>query len=239
MTRRARQGARGPGGATGAPAADTRPWWARSWPAAHSVGDVRVAALPADTRGDARLDALATAAAAIQRATDQDDVFAAAASAVELRGLSGHLAALERGGAFLVIRKTVLPWAHQAELERIHGAPLVGSRVELASGSAHATAVEQGRSMHTTVALAWVLGTAEAIGPAEADAIGAFVGLGEALLVPITDGREVFGVLTVWSLSLSRADRALCEILCRLAGGALAGQRARDVAWRGAPTLAA
>ena len=79
--------------------------------------------------------------------------------------------------------------------------------------------------------LAWVFGDAATIGLVEADAVGVLIGLGEAFLAPITDGLDVFGVLTTWAPRLTGPDQAIAEILGRLAGGALSAQRAREAAW--------
>jgi hypothetical protein len=237
MTRRNQARTRGPGSATGAGAPDLRPWWAMSPPRA---GWVDAGASPTPEREADHLDAIASTAAALQLAPDERGVFDALGAAVELRGLSGHVSIVDRAAGSLEIRATTLPWAHQAELERLHGAPMVGARIPLDPGAAHRAVVHGGSSMHAPEALAWVLGAAPGVGPAEAASIGAFVGLGEALLVPITDGREVAGVLTVWAPMLTRSDRAFCEIIGRIAGGALSAQLARDVAGqRRLPTLAA
>jgi hypothetical protein len=238
MTRRSQTRTRGPGSATGAGAPDRRPWWAMGAPRPGKV--VAVVASPLAEREADRLDAIASAAAAVQQAPDARGVFDAIEAAVERRGLSGHVATLDQTGTFLVIRGTMLPWAHQAQLERIHGAPMVGARIDLGPTTAHRAVVRDGASMHAPAALAWVLGVTPDVVPAEIDAISAFVGLGEVLLVPITDGREVSGVLTVWAPAVTRSERAFSEIVGRLAGGALSAQRARDVVWPGrAPTLAA
>ena len=236
MSRRAGSKLRGPGSATGVGAPDLRAWWAKSPP----PPDLAVAAhAPAVERDEAQLGALAIVAAALQSAADEHELFEAVAAAVALRGLSGHLALLDPSGAFLVVRAAMLPWAHQAELERMHGGPMVGTRIDLGSGTAHGSVVHGQSSMHAPEPLDWVLGAALGTTPTEADAIAAFVGLGEALLVPVTNGRDVFGVLTVWARALTRADRALCEILGRLTGGALSEQRTGEPARPATPALVA
>src|SRR5688572_7666701 len=116
---------------------------------------------------------------------------------------------------------------------------MVGARIDVGTGGAHWSVLHQRCSMHAPEPLGWVLDAAAGIGPAESDAIAAFVGLGEALLVPITDEREVFGVLTLWASSLSSSDRTVAELLGRIAGGALSSQRARQVAWQNLPARAA
>jgi hypothetical protein len=236
MTRRSQARARGPGSATGAGAPDLRRWWSKSAP---RPGRTVVTVPPAPEREATRLGTIAAAAAVVQRAADEHEVFAAVAEAIERHGLSGHVAALDPTGRFLEIRRTAMPWAHQAELERLHGGTMVGARIAVAAGSAHWTVVHQRCPMHAPEPLAWALAAAPGIGPAEADAIGAYIGLGEALLVPITDERDVFGVLTLWASGLTPSDRSLVEILGRLAGGALSSQRARGVARQDVPALAA
>ena len=161
----------------------------------------------------------------------------AVAAALELHGLTGHLALLDPTEQALVVRRAVLPWAWRAQIERAHGGPMVGMRIDAGPGTAHRAVVRDGSAMHAPEPLAWVIGEAPGIGPGEADAIGALVGLGEACLAPLADGREVFGVLTVWAPTLGRRDRAVAEILGRLAGGALSAQRARDAAWSGGLAL--
>ena len=236
MSRRGQARARGTGSATGAGAADLRLWWAKSAPRP----DRTVVAVPPSVQRDAsRLDMVAAAAAVIQRASDEHEVFAAVAEAIELHGLSGHLAALDPTGLFLTVHRASLPWAHQAELERLHGGPMVGARIEIGTGGAHWSVLHQRCSMHAPEPLGWVLGAAADIGPADSDAIAAFVGLGEALLVPITDERDVFGVLTLWAPTLGSSDRMFAEILGRIAGGALSAQRARHGAWQNPPARAA
>ena len=237
MTRRSHARARGPGSATGAGAPDLRPWWSKK--SAPRPDRMVVTVPPAVERETTRLATIARAAAGIQRAADEHEVFAAVADAIERHGLSGHVASLDATGQFLEIRRTAMPWAHQAELERIHGGAMVGARIGVAAGGAHWTVVHQRCPMHAPEPLAWALAAAPGIGPVEADAIGAYVGLGEALLVPITDERDVFGVLTLWASSLTPSDRALAEILGRLAGGALSSQCARGDARQVAPALAA
>lgn len=246
MTRQWRPRTRGPGSAIGPSAPDARQWWAktRTWPI-ESAGHARMAAASADQSHSAereavKLAALAADATAVQQATDEHSLFEAVGAAIERHGLSGHLTTPDPTRAFLEIRRIMLPWAHQVQLERIHAGPMLGARIELSPDTAHWAVVHDGSSMQAPAPLAWVLGAALEIGPVEVDAIGGFVGLGEALLVPVTDGREIHGVLTVWAPALTRADRAVVEILARLAGGALSAQRARDVAGTGvAPTLAA
>jgi hypothetical protein len=197
-----------------------------------SAADARAAAAPADrpywsAREAARLAALAAAAAEVQHASDEQELLDAVGAAVEFLGLSAHLSLLDPGDGVLVVRTAVLPWVPRAEAERLGGRPMVGRRIELDAAPAHATVVREERSVHAPEPLGWVLDAPPGTAPAEVDAVGAFLGIGEALLAPITDGRRVFGVLTVWAPALPPADRAAAELLGRLAGGALAAQRRR------------
>jgi hypothetical protein len=237
MSRRPQARSRGPGSATGAGGPDLRPWWSKE--SAPRPDRTVVTIPPAVEREATRLGTIALAAAGIQRAADEHELFAAVAGAIEQLGLSGHVATLDSAGRTLEIREVAMPAAHQAELERIHAGPMVGARIPVSSGSAHWTVVHQRCAMHAPKPLAWVLGADPGIGPTEADAIGAFVGIGEALLVPITDERDVFGVLTLWARTLTGFDRAAAEILGRLAGGALSSQGARRALWQEAPARAA
>jgi hypothetical protein len=196
------------------------------------MADARAAAAPADrpywaAQEAGRLEALAAAAAAVQHASDEHELLGAVGTAVELLGLSALLSLLAPGERVLVVRKAVLPWVPQAEAERLRGGPMVGQRTELDAAPAHASVVDEERLVHAPEPLGWVLGAPPGTPPAEIDALGAFLGIGEALLAPITDGRRVFGVLTVWAPALSPADRSAAALLGRLAGGALAAQTQR------------
>jgi hypothetical protein len=66
----------------------------------------------------------------------------------------------------------------QAELEPLHGGPMVGARIGVDTGGAHWTLLRQRCSVHAPARLGWGLVPGPAVGPAESGAIGAFVGLG-------------------------------------------------------------
>ena len=222
---------RGPGTASG-PARDGRALRPTAVRPRASAADGRAAAAPADrpywaAREAGRLETLAAAAAAVQHASDEQELLDAVGAAVEFLGLSAHLALLDPVERVLVVRKAVLPWVPQVEAERLRGGPLVGQRIELDAAPAHAVLVREERLVHAPKALSWVFDVPSGTPPAEAEAVAAFLGIGEALLAPITDGRRVFGALTVWAPALSVADRSAATLLGRLAGGALAAQGQR------------
>jgi hypothetical protein len=170
---------------------------------------------------------LARAAAATQGAADEEGVLAAVGAALFALGLNGHVALVEPGSACLVVRTVVLPWSGLAQVERVLGHPGIGSRIDPGPATPYGAALRADRSVRVEEPLAWALLAAPGLGRDEARAIGALIRAGEVVLAPLTAGGEALGVLTVWASALSAADLSTAEILGRIAGGALAAQRAR------------
>jgi hypothetical protein len=222
---------------------DARPWWVRSAPVPAVGGPPAAArspeALAERGRAAGRLGTLARAAAAAQAANDEEDALAAVGAALFALGLNGHLALVEPGGTFLVVRAVVLPRAGLAQVERVLGHPVVGTRVDLAPTTPYRMAVDENRAVRLEEPLAWAILAAPGLGRDEALGIGALIRAGEVVLAPLTARGEALGVLTVWASALSEADLATAEILGRIAGGALGAQRARAAGHRDRAALVA
>jgi hypothetical protein len=171
------------------------------------------------------MQSVAAAASAIQGASDEPAVLEAMSAAVDFHGLDAQIALLDAAGEVLVVRRLVVPCAAQAQMDAIHGGTIVGMRTTSEATVDHWAAVRSGMRMHAAEALAWIVRPAPDVEPARKDAVASFIGLGEAYLTPITDGRRMFGVLTVWAPRLERRDRATAMILGRLGGDALAAQQ--------------
>jgi GAF domain-containing protein len=181
-------------------------------------------------RASARLRALSWAATEAQTAPDEGGVFEVIDAAIVRSGLNVHASLLERdaGGApTLVIQHVALVDELRPLIERLLGRPIVGIRIEAGRVEAFREAIEGGRVVSVANAAAWLREALPWLSERAGQVIGRLRQVGQGMAVPITDGREVLGMLSIWGESLGEADLAAMELLGRQAGGALAALRHR------------
>src|SRR5205814_1799933 len=81
---------------------------------------------------------------AAEAAVSADGVLGAVGAALSEMGLNGHLALLDPGGAALTVRSVVLDCVGLAQVERVLGRALVGSRIALDAPTPYQLVAEGG-----------------------------------------------------------------------------------------------
>jgi hypothetical protein len=141
-------------------------------------------------------------------------------------GLNAHLAIADPIGAFLVVRRIILP-AGGEEVERILGGTALGRHIDLDVPTPYRRVFRDGVVERMVAPLLWVRLAVPTLDQEEAIAIAQLIEMGAVALAPITNGGSTLGVLTVWAPALNPADLSIAQMLGRIAGGALAAIRAR------------
>jgi len=181
-------------------------------------------------RASARLRALAWAATEAQTAPDEAGVFEVIGAAIVRSGLNVNASLLEwgpEGDATLVVQHVALVDDLLPMVERLLGRPVVGIRMDAERVGSFRGAVREGRVVPVPSARDWLRETLPWMSGRAARVIGRLRQVSQGMAVPLTDGREVLGVLTVWGAGLAEADLAAMELLGRQAGAALAALRHR------------
>jgi CheY-like chemotaxis protein len=181
-------------------------------------------------RASARLRALAWAATEAQGAPDEAGVFDVIDAAIVRSGLNVHASLLPHdpeGGARLIVRHVALVDDMLPFVERLLGRPIVGMELDAERVAVFRSAVRERRVVPVPDAAEWLRETLPWMSRRAARVIGRLREVGQGTAVPITDGREVLGVLSVWGESLGEPDMAAIELLGRQAGAALAALRHR------------
>jgi DNA-binding response OmpR family regulator/GAF domain-containing protein len=179
-----------------------------------------------------RVRTLVASATEAQTADDEAGVFAAVGAALRQVGLSGHIATLEPGDGgqrALVVRHLVL--ADPAPLPRIEhelGRPVIGLPIDPRGAAVYRLATEQGQASLVPDAAAWLRETLPWLDPPAVETVARLARFDRGICAPVTDGRAVLGMLTVWGQSIGELDVPALELLGRLAGGTLAAQRLRS-----------
>jgi DNA-binding response OmpR family regulator len=183
-------------------------------------------------RTSQRMRALAWAATEAQTAADEDEIFAVIDAAIVRSGLNVHASMLtparaDEPGRLVVRHVGLTDPALLPAIERLLGRPIVGIRMNPQAVSAFRSALEHGRPVLVPDAAEWLRDALPWISPRAAQVIGRLRQVGQGVCVPVTDGHEVLGALSIWGESLDEADLPPMELLGRQAGGAVAGLRLR------------
>ena len=207
-------------------------WW--TWPVQHGVLAPRpgyrtlVAAAAANDEKTRvrRLDTLAEVASNAWAAVDEDAIYDAIGTGCARLGLNAHIGIADATGAFLVVRRIILP-AGGEEVERILGGTALGRRIDLDVPTPYRRVFRDGAVERMVAPLLWVRLAVPTLGQDEAIAVARLIQMGAVALAPIAADGGTLGVLTVWAPTLEAADLSIAQMLGRIAGGALAALRAR------------
>src|SRR5687767_15199819 len=151
-------------------------WW--TWPIQRSVLSPRAVrrALVAPARiaeerlRVRRMDTLAEVASEAWAALDEDGIFDAIGNGCAQLGLNAHIGIADATGAFLVVRRIILP-AGGEEVERILGGTALGRRIALDVPTPYRRVFHEGAVERMVAPLLWVRLAVPTLGQDEAIAV--------------------------------------------------------------------